>query len=113
MDYGPPIRLRPGKGSVLKIKRGGTGKISNSGTEKKRVRPPVIALRDKNGKHLPKPERGAVIWDPRDPFIVEYRKEHPVVEAAWRTRRAHSVGLDIETINRAIVRGNHDRMLDA
>lgn len=91
MDYGPPIQLRPGNGRVLKIKRGGTGKISNSGNEKKRVRPPVIAIRDpKSGKHLPWPPRGKPVWDPRDPFIIAYRKAHPVVEAAWRTRRTHS-----------------------
>jgi hypothetical protein len=80
-----PIQLRPGPGGVTKIKRGGTGKISNSGNEKKRTRPPVVALRDpKSGKHLPWPPRGAPIWDPRDPFIIAYRAQTRVREtSAW------------------------------
>lgn len=67
-----PIQLHPGPGGSMKIKRGGTGKISNSGTVR-RVRPPVRAIRDPKGKHLPWPPRGKPIWDPRDPFIVAYR----------------------------------------
>ncbi len=83
IDYGPPIRLGGDKpGGVIKIKRGGSGKTGNSGSAR-RLRAPVKGLRDfkKPGKHgggtlLPKPPDGPAIWDPRDPFIIEYRKSH-------------------------------------
>ena len=42
-------------------------------------------------QQVPKPPQSPAIWDPRDPFIVEYRDAHPRVEAAWR-----------QTINRAL-----------
>ena len=80
IDYGPPLPLRKGKGGALKIKRGGTGKVSNSGNAAGRFHAPVRALRDpKTGRHLPQPPRGKPIWDPTDPFIVEYRREHPPI----------------------------------
>jgi hypothetical protein len=101
-DFGPPIRIGGDKpGRTLKRKRGGIGKISNSGQHAKRARSPGRAIRDpKNSKHLPWPSRGKPIWDPRDPFIIAYRKAHPVVEAAWRAKRGLGSGMtafDIET----------------
>lgn len=85
IDYGPPIRIGGDKpGGVIKIKRGGMTRNGNSGTAPKRCRTPVRAIRDVHGKHLPWPSRGKIIWDPLDPFIIEYRRTHPVVEAAWR-----------------------------
>ena len=101
-----PIRLpvsafRSSPPAVMKIRRGGTGKVSNSGSIAKIARTPVRAVRDtKTGKHLPWPVRAPVVWDPRDPFIIEYRKAHPPVEAAWRSAQGSEpimVGLDIET----------------
>lgn len=90
-DFGPPIRLKPGNGGTLKIKRGGTGKISNSGNAPKRFHNFVKGLRDpkKPGKHdggtlIPKPPRAPAIWDPRDPFIVAYQAEHAAPVAPWR-----------------------------
>lgn len=38
LSYGPPIRLGDGPGGVIKVKRGGTGKISNSGNAPKLTR---------------------------------------------------------------------------
>ena len=47
---------------------------------------------------MPKPPQSKPIWDPTDPFIVEYQRTHPHVEAAWRSGRAPTmVALDIET----------------
>ena len=76
-----PIKLKSPQnhhpvGGLLKIKRGGTGKIGSSGNAARRVRSPGRALRDHKGKHLPWPPRGKAIWNPRDPFIIAYRKEH-------------------------------------
>jgi hypothetical protein len=71
--------LKPGKGGMFKVKRGGTGKVSNSGNAAGRFHSPGRALRDtKTGRHLPWPPRGNPIWDPTDPFIIAYRKEHNV-----------------------------------
>ena len=70
---------------VFKIKRGGVGKVSNSGGNKPANRGCYgVHLRDYkklSKKHkrtnefrqIPKPPRGQVIWDPSDPFIVELR----------------------------------------
>jgi hypothetical protein len=85
MDYGPPVCLSGNKpGGIIKLKRGGATRNGNSGTAPKRFYTPVRALRDVHGKHLPWPPRGNIIWDPRDPIIVAYRKAHPVISAAWR-----------------------------
>jgi hypothetical protein len=77
IDYGPPVPLRKGKGGVLKIKRGGTGKVSNSGNAAGRFYTPGRALRGKDGKQLPWPDRGAVIWNPTDPFFANHNCEVP------------------------------------
>ena len=83
-DYGPPIPLRKGKGGILKIKRGGTGKVSNSGNAAGRFRVPGRALRDvKTGRQLPWPPRGAPIWNPADPFFIE----NPCTPVTRRQRR--------------------------
>lgn len=99
VDYGPPIRIGGSKpGGIIKIRRGGATRNGNSGTAPKRFHTPVRAIREakgsKKGRHyggkiLPWPSRGKPIWDPRDSFIIEYRKTHPVVEAAWRKYSAH------------------------
>lgn len=101
-DFGPPIRIGGDKpGGVIKIKRGGMTRNGNSGTAPKRFRSPGRALRDVHGKHLPWPPRGNTIWDPLDPFIIEYRRTHPIIQAAWRTKgqrpAPEKVTLDIET----------------
>lgn len=89
-SFGPPIRIGGDKpGRVLKRRRGGVGKISNSGTVPKRFHTPVRAVRDVHGKHLPWPPRGKIIWDPLDPFLIAYREAHPVVRAAWRKYSAN------------------------
>ncbi len=82
-----PIRLpvssfRRSPPETTKIKRGGTGKVSNSGNAPKRFYTPVVGLRigpKKPGKHnggtlAPKPPRAPLIWDPLDPLIAEYRR---------------------------------------
>lgn len=91
LSYGPPIRLGDGPGGVIKVKRGGTGKISNSGNAPKRFYTAVKGLRHgkKPGKPgggtlLPKPPASPPIWGPRDPFIIAYQQAHPRIEAAWR-----------------------------
>jgi len=40
----------------------------------------------KNGewRQLPKPPDSKPIWDPLDPFIIEYQNSHRRVVAAWR-----------------------------
>ena len=106
-DYGPPLPLRKGKGGALKIKRGGTGKVSNSGNAAGRFHAPVRALRDpKTGKHLPQPPRGKPIWDPdHDPFIVEYRKLHPPTTPREDRGSAQIWSIDIETGERKLIVG--------
>jgi hypothetical protein len=65
----------------------------------RRFHTPNRAIRDpRRNKHqtydgnviLPWPDRGAAIWDPRDPFIVAFRAEHPRAEAAWRSSPGHA-----------------------
>ena len=77
----PISRFLTGGGS-LKVKRGGTGKISNSGGSGrvKRTYTPARAIRDPkhHQKHLPWPARGKPIWDPRDPVIVAYRTDRKI-----------------------------------
>lgn len=83
IDYGPPLLILHGNGVAIKSKRGGTGKISNSGTAPCRFHSPNKAPGGRGpsgpkagihgGKILPKPARGKVIWDPRDPFIIAYQ----------------------------------------
>lgn len=95
MDYGPPLPLRKGKGGTFKVKRGGTGKVSNSGNAAGRFHQPVKALRGKDGKHLPWPPRGASIWDPADPFFKGYiihiptRRERRIERAYPKTEKAN------------------------
>lgn len=92
LSYGPPIPLSKGPGGSLKIKRGGTGKISNSGNEKRRFHAACNTIyrnHKKPGKRdggtlIPKPPRARVIWDPTDPFILAYRQAHYAPTAAWR-----------------------------
>jgi hypothetical protein len=61
--------------AVTKIKRGAISKEGNNGSAHRRVHTPPRAIRDmKNGKHLPWPQRGPVIWDPADPVIIEYQR---------------------------------------
>jgi hypothetical protein len=113
-----PIRLpvsifRRSPPAVTKIKRGGTGKISNSGNAPKRFRAFVKGLRDpkKPGKHdggtlLPKPPRAPAVWDPHDPLIIAHRIAHPRVEAAWRSGRSRPIELvpfDLETRDAPLV----------
>lgn len=87
---------------------------TSSGNAPRRFHAPGAHLRNfkKASKHgvneyqqVPKPPQSPSIWDPRDPFIVEYRAAHPRVEAAWRRcpwPAAKMTGLGIETINRAL-----------
>jgi hypothetical protein len=90
VDFGPPIRIGGSKpGGVIKIKRGGMTRNANSGTAPKRFYTPGRAIRNVHGVHQPWPPRGKPIWDPLDPFIIEYQKTHPVVRAAWRKYSAH------------------------
>ena len=73
----PVSMFRRSPPATQKIKRGGTGKISNSGNAPKRFHNAVRAIRNVQGQHMPWPARNSkAIWDPRDPFIIEYRKSH-------------------------------------
>jgi len=92
-DYGPPFRIGGDKpGGVLKVKRGGTGGAGSSGNSKPRFYTPNACRRvskaakgsHHGGRVLPPDERGKAIWDPRDPFIIDFQKAHPRVEAGWR-----------------------------
>src|SRR5579864_6408035 len=83
-DFGPPIQLRPGPGGIIKVRRGGAVGNGNSGNGPKRFYTPPRAIRNVHGQHQPWPRRGKVIWDPRDPFIISLRAQHPA-PAAWRT----------------------------
>jgi len=74
----PVSRFRRSPPAATKIKRGGTGKISNSGNAAGRFQPPIRQLRDtKNGKQIPWHPRGAVIWDPTPTiFVNPYNRSH-------------------------------------
>jgi len=61
----PVSAFRRSPPPIQKIKRGGTGKISNSGTAAGRFHTPIRQLRSpKDGKQIPWRPRGPVIWDP-------------------------------------------------
>jgi hypothetical protein len=64
--------------AVTKIKRGGTGKISNSGNAAGRFHTPIRQLRStKDGKQIPWRPRGPVIWDPTPTiFINPHKRRH-------------------------------------
>ena len=84
-----PIRLpvsvfRRSPPAVMKIKRGGTGKISNSGNAAGRFHNPIRQLRSpKDGKQIPWHPRGKVIWDPTPTiFIDPHKRRHRHIEHA-------------------------------
>lgn len=95
----PVSRFRTSPPAITKIRRGGTGKIGNSGTAAGRFHTPTRQLRSpKDGKQIPWRLRGKVIWDPTDPFIIAYQQAHPHTEARWRSNPApNMVAFDIET----------------
>jgi hypothetical protein len=95
-------------GGSLKVKRGGTGKISNSGGSGARLRtrnfnvalrnfkkPSKKHKRTHDHRHEPLIPRAPAVWDPTDPIIVAYREAHPRVEAAWRFYGARLGGPDV------------------
>ena len=97
IDFGPPINIGTGPGGVIKIKRGGGTRAGNSGGGQRRIRQPVFARRDfhkpsKHGdyRHLPKPPDTPVIWNPTDPFIIQFQHSHQRPQAAWRTNPGYA-----------------------
>jgi len=95
LDFGPPIRLpcspfTQSPPAVTKLKRGGVGKQGNSGPSgaARRVRTPPRAMRNKVGVHVPWPDRGPAIRDPRDPFILAYQEAHRNPAVAVSPRKA-------------------------
>lgn len=82
---------------------------TSSGNAPRRFRAPGAHLRNfkkasKFGvnefQQLPKPPRSPAIWDPRDPFIIEYRKAHPPGGGTGGAPRM--TGLGAETIQAAL-----------
>jgi hypothetical protein len=74
----PVSAFRRAPPDIQKIKRGGTGKISNSGTAAGRFHNPIRQLRSpKDGKQIPWRPRGSVIWDPTPTiFINPHKRRH-------------------------------------
>lgn len=88
-DFGPPFEIPSssfvhGTG-VIRVRRGGPNANSNSGSARPRFYTPNRATRvsksNKSGTHhggaiQPPVPRAPAIWNPRDPFIVEFQKAH-------------------------------------